>query len=107
MSDQPQSLGDTGRWVVTTSSGSVYEIDMDARCVVRVPDSGSGSVPMRRDGGAVRLIAVERCVVGEPAVLHLDGVAEPEPEVVSTTRVTTPVVSIQPVRRVGLKPPLE
>lgn len=90
--DQLSELVDTdhGQYNVTTEM-STYAIDMDARTLLRLPDTDDAS-DLRRDGHLVELLAVDFCAVGEPALwtINLD-----VPGVPYTTRLSTPVVSIR------------
>lgn len=84
-----------GCWVVTTVSGSVYEVDLDNSTLTRRPsDRVHGLNPMRRDGDPLRIIGIVALAVGRPALflvdLDLRGVA-------CRRRVTTTVVSIDSV----------
>jgi hypothetical protein len=80
-------------WFVTTASWSGYILDLDRRQVFRQPDgAGPGTTVLRRDGHPVRLIAVVRCVLGEPMHLIID---LDLPGVMHTSRVTTAVIAIE------------
>lgn len=83
----------SGVWFVTTASWSGYILDLDRRQVFRQPDgAGPGTTVLRRDGHPVRLIAVVRCVLGEPMHLIID---LDLPGVMHTSRVTTAVIAIE------------
>ena len=81
---------ETGRWKVTTESGTVYLVNLDQRTLRR--QHASGGNDLRKDASVVRLIGVLDCRVGESAAFVLAGVSD-DPDVV-TTRQTTPVTSI-------------
>lgn len=99
-------LDEGGSWVVTTASGTCYQLLLDGerKSVVRLAvDRGhsypDGSHPMRRDGEVLPLLGLidPPIEVGSRAYLVLGEVAD-FPGYVSTTRTTTPVVEI---RRIG------
>lgn len=95
-------LDDGGSWLVVTSSGSEYLfwLDGDVRTVVRLvaneanPRADERTV-MRRDGEVLPLLGlIEPPIqVGRPAYLVVGDVNDNAGHV-STTRATTPVVSI-------------
>lgn len=67
---------DRGVWEITTLA-SRYEIDLDARTVGRRAGEGPGAGEwpvnaLRRDDELLRLIAVARCAIGQPAILHIE-----------------------------------
>jgi len=63
----------TGCFLVTTASGSAYEIDLDNHTLARRPAAEADeSVPLRRDLDRVTLLAVETCQIGERAVFLID-----------------------------------
>lgn len=82
--------GATGTYSVCTMA-STYVLDMDARTLMRLPNAAEAA-DLRRDCRTVELLRLEICIVGLPMVavidLHVPGVS-------STTRCTTPVVSIR------------
>lgn len=82
----------TGRYRLTTESGSQYLLDLDGRTLSREQSqSNAESVTMRRDSEEVALVNVARLEVGFSAVLFIDlGV----PDVAVTRRTTTPLFSI-------------
>jgi hypothetical protein len=86
-----------GRFDVTTTSGTVYLLDLDARTALRrpraAPSAGNESSDLRKDGAPVRLINIVRCVVGENLTLSLGGVDD-YPGYAGTTRLATSVISI-------------
>lgn len=81
-----------GRYLVTTTSGSRYWLDLDGRSLCRIARTGDdGPLALRRDGEEVDLIDVERCEVAQPMIVLIDlHVAN----VWCTTRESTPVISI-------------
>ncbi|WP_177345060.1 hypothetical protein [Kocuria massiliensis] len=99
-------LSDGGSWLVVTRSGSGYlfRLDGDVRTVVRLVADGANAraderTVMRRDGEVLPLLGlIEPPIqVGRPAYLVVGNVSD-DVGYVSTTRATTPVVSI---RRLG------
>lgn len=86
-----------GRYDVTTASGTVYLLDLDASTALRrpraAPAEGSPASDLRKDGAPVRLINIVRCVVGENLTLSLGGVDD-YPGYAGTTRLATRVISI-------------
>lgn len=97
------SLDDGGSWLVLTSSGSEYlfRLDGDERTVVRLAanEGNAGTeerTVMRRDGEVLPLLGlIEPPIqVGRPAYFVVGNVSD-EAGYVSTTRATTPVVSIR------------
>lgn len=71
---------------LTTESGSVYELDTDAKTVRRLPRPGAGVNVLRHDGRAHAYHQiVNGPTVGEPFVYVHD----------LSTRITTPVVSVE------------
>jgi len=84
----------TGCFAVLTLSGSIYTVDFDRRVFQRGTDSPEHD--LRRDGDAIRLIALISCEVGEPMKLLID---LDIPGVDYTSRTTTPVVLIQQLSR--------
>lgn len=90
----------TGTYLVDTSSGSRYIIDLDGKTLTRAinqVDVAPGyellTGDLRRDGDAVPLYRVGRCTVGERGLF---GIRELDLHdgYVGTTRDTTPVVKI-------------
>ncbi|WP_157509701.1 hypothetical protein [Leifsonia sp. Root4] len=93
----PRSLPDdaTGRYVVTTVSGSRYRFDLDVREVRRDPGSPLAGAPaLRRDGESVDLLEIVSCTLGEPLVVLINLAV---PGVWLTTRESTAVASIERV----------
>jgi len=90
-----------GTYLVQTSSGSRYRLDLTAREAIREaqvtePAPGDVSVPLRRDGEALTLEAVVACTVGEDLVVVL-GKVDTYAGYLATTRYGTTVVSITEV----------
>ncbi|AMB58019.1 hypothetical protein [Microterricola viridarii] len=81
-----------GRYLVTTTSGSRYWLDLDERSLCRIARTDDDeTLTLLRDGEKVDLIDVERCEVAQPMVVLVDLHVE---NVWCTTRESTPVVSI-------------
>ncbi|KGJ79914.1 hypothetical protein GY21_03245 [Cryobacterium roopkundense] len=84
----------TGRYLVTTGSGSVYLIDLDRSVMSRVPAMDmTADRSLRRDGQPVDIISLVQCSVGRPMNLIIDLHV---PGVMRTTRRTTEVRAIEP-----------
>lgn len=89
---------DTGRYLVTTATGSHYALDMTARTVQRLMAAtapvreflNAGVSQLRCDGEALELIMLESCAVGTPARFWIQVRADH----VVTLRTTSPVVRI-------------
>lgn len=95
-----QSLNETrtGRFLVVTSSGSRYLIDLDASTLRRLPAMDMNvDRSLRRDGELIDVIAL-RCCVGERMLLVIDLHI---PGILFTRRPTTEVQSIEPVAECG------
>jgi hypothetical protein len=94
---------DEGRYLVTTATGSRYELDLTARTVKRqmaatapiVDFLDAGFSQLRRDGETVELLMLETCAVGASARYWLQVRADHIP----TLRMTSPVVRIEPVAK--------
>lgn len=92
---------DKGLYLVTTATGSRYELDMTARTVKRqmaatapIPDFlEAGFSQLRRDGETVELLMLETCAVGASARYYLQIRVDGVP----TLRMTSPIVRIEPV----------
>jgi len=90
-----------GTYLVQTSSGSRYRLDLAARTAVREarvtgPAVGDVSIDLRRDGEPLTLVAVVACAIGEDLVLILGEVDSYDGYTVTTRHATT-VVSIERV----------
>ncbi|QYF88482.1 hypothetical protein [Arthrobacter sp. PAMC25284] len=91
----------TGRFLITTATGSQYVLDMDARAVSRkmaatVPLTSFldvGVARLRRDDEPLELIMLEHCAVGQPARFWL----QIRDDHIPTLRTTSPVVRIEPL----------
>lgn len=82
-----------GCYLVTTASGTQYEVDLDQHTLARRPDHGADKPnQLRRDRERVALLAVKSCWIGEPAVFLIDLRLR---GVVFTARRTTVVRSIE------------
>ncbi|MFJ4166848.1 hypothetical protein ACIPY5_14955 [Microbacterium sp. NPDC089698] len=93
-------IDDGGTWVVTTASGSMYMLDLDARTVIRLAlddphDQAADSAGLRRDGEELTLVGFvgDLLVVGAPAVLIIHGASETL--AATTFRATTAVAEIR------------
>lgn len=84
------SIDDTagGTWLVTTETGSRYELDLEHRTLRRDPGTGH----LRRDGQAVSLHQIVECRVGASAGFLICV----EPGVV-TLRLTSHVILIEAI----------
>ena len=82
----------SGRYLVRTTSGSLYEIDLDQMtlCRHRSLDDPSQQT-RRRDDQIVVLLQLRECTVGRRMTVVLDLHWK---NVSSTTRVSTPVIAI-------------
>ena len=82
----------SGRYRVLTTSGSLYEIDLDQMtlCRHRSLDDPSQHT-LRRDDQNVELLELRECTVGRRMTVVLDLRWE---NVSSTTRSSTPVIAI-------------
>ncbi|MDO7868158.1 hypothetical protein [Nocardioides jiangxiensis] len=95
-----------GRHVITTASGTRHLVDLTLRVAMRVQDESNPlvshgdpeyrSASMRRDGQVLPLLDLEPVVLGQPAYLLLGEVDDYE-GYGCTTRLTTPVVSVEVV----------
>jgi len=91
--------GDTGRYRVTTATGSEYVLDLTARTVKRLVAATAplvdyldvGFSQLRRDGETVELLMLEKCAVGASARYWIQVRADH----VVTLRTTSPVVRIE------------
>lgn len=92
----------TGVWVIKTASGSAHRLDLDAKTAQRIQDV-SRSTPsptemwsdrLRRDGEVLPLYRLEPVRIGQRAIWVLGEVDDYE-GYLSTTRETTPVVSVE------------
>lgn len=91
-----------GRWLMRTASGSSYLLDLDEKTAQRIQGSTNAdperafhfSQPLRRDGDALPLVAMEPVRLRESAFLLLSQVDDYE-GYVNTTRMTTPVTSVE------------
>ncbi len=94
--DHPGPDDHVGCWVVQTASGSAYLLDLDSAQVTRLraaeePLPDVAVAALRRDGGAVPLLAIGPVLVGLPLVMVL----QVRVDAVHTVRQTTPVVAIR------------
>lgn len=100
----PDSLGErltAGCWfryLVTTATGSQYELDLTARTIRRkvaaaaplVDSLDGGFSQLRRDGETLELLMLVSCAVGTSATLWL----QVRDDHIPTLRTTSPVVRI-------------
>jgi hypothetical protein len=100
---------DEGRYLLTTATGSQYELDLTARTVKRhmaatppiVEFLDAGFSRLRRDGETVELLMLESCAVGASARYYL----QIRDDSVPTFRMTSPIVRIDPVATSRLNTP--
>lgn len=90
-----------GAWNVTTSSGTAYRLDLDAKTATRVTNPARAgddweSHEMRRDGERLPLYSFTELVIGHRAFMVV-GELSGEDGYVATNRYTTPVTSVVPV----------
>lgn len=91
----------TGRFLVTTATGSQYVVDLDDRTISRKMAATAPSVDfldagfsqLRRDGEALELLMLESCAVGGPALFWV----QVRHDQIPTFRTTSPVVRIEPL----------
>lgn len=89
---------DTGRYLVTTATGSLYVLDLTDRTMERRPYSqvqrpafrDVAPSRLRRDSEVLELLMLQSCRVGEPAQCWI----QIRDDHVPTLRTTSPVVSI-------------
>lgn len=97
-------FGCTGRWLMTTESGSKYLLDLDAQTARRVQDYSNTtpshervwSQPLRRDDETLPLLELGPVTIGQGAVLSL-GQVDNYDGYVSTTRLTTAVINVEQI----------
>lgn len=87
--------GNSNTWRVHTVSGASYLLDLDRGVMRRERGVTDISAALRRDGGDVILLKVIECTVGRPMLLEID---LSWPNVMKTTRTSTPVTNIERVR---------
>jgi hypothetical protein len=97
----------TGRYRVTTESGSQYIVDLDQNTLVRLrgaappsalDDDPFPSEPLRHDGRPVTLVNIREATVGRSAEFLVD---LEEPDVAATMRATTMITSIEQIEPVS------
>jgi hypothetical protein len=89
---------DSGRYLVTTATGSHYVLDLTARTVKRAMAATAplreymdvGFSQLRRDGEGLELLMLELCAVGAPARYWIQA----RDDHIVTLRTTSPVVRI-------------
>ena len=85
----------TGRYLVTTESGSRYTLDFNRRLFRRTTNPTLvARRGLRRDGEDIDLVEVIECRLGKPLLLLINLWV---PGVWFTTRESTPVVRIEPL----------
>lgn len=83
----------SGRYLVSTESGSQYVIDQDSWTMLRLPAMDMAvDRSLRRDGQEIHVVAIKDCTVGREMQLIVDLRL---PGVVATKRRSTEVQSIQ------------
>lgn len=92
------TLETTGRFEVTTGSGTAYILDLDEKTATRYPHAATPvdetvSSDLRKDGETVTLIKVLSGVLGSPLTLLLSAV-DNYAGYTNTTRYATRVMSI-------------
>lgn len=96
---QTLSNDDKGKYLVTTATGSQYLLDMTSRTVRRTMAATAplndfleaGFSKLRRDGEALALHMIERCIVGESAHYYI----QVREDHIVTYRMTSPVIRIE------------
>lgn len=91
----------TGRFLVTTATGSQYVVNLDDRTISRkmaataplVDFLDAGFSQLRRDGEALELLMLESCEVGGPVLFWI----QVRNDRIPTFRMTSPVVGIEPL----------
>ncbi|MEN8582152.1 hypothetical protein ABFP37_05495 [Burkholderia sp. RS01] len=99
----PRSISNdsTGRFLITTATGSQYVVNLDDRTISRtmaatpplVDFLDAGFSQLRRDGEALQLLMLESCEVGSSAVFWI----QVRDDHIPTFRRTSPVVCIEPL----------
>lgn len=99
----PRSISNegTGRFLVTTATGSEYVVNLDDRTISRkmattaplVDFLDAGLSQLRRDGELLELLMLESCEVGSSAVFWI----QVRDDHIPTFRRTSPVVCIEPL----------
>ena len=89
----------SGRVEVTTESGSLWLLDLEAEFVCRIRGTEQPDDPavrlashLRRDGDQIRLLRIVALEVGRPAIFDVAGL---RPEATFTRRTTTYVTRIR------------
>ena len=89
-----------GRYLVLTTSGSLYEIDLDQMTLYRHRSHDDPSQhTRRRDGQNVELLEIRECTVGRRMIAVINLRWEKVP---STTRVSTPVIAITAAPKIDM-----
>lgn len=88
----------TGTWLVSTTSGTTYQLDLDAMTATRVPNPARAqdmweSHQLRRDGDVLPLYGFDQVVVGTRLILAVGELSEAG-GYVATQRYTTPVIDV-------------
>ena len=83
----------TGSFLIRTRTGSEYVVDLDNHTMLRKPDlTVTDAVSMRRDADPVLLLAIAYAAVGHSGYFLVDLNVK---DVAATTRITSPIVSIE------------
>lgn len=82
----------TGKWSLSTLSGTGYYLDLDERFVARRPASEDPDGRMRQDGQPIRLLALLFCRIGFEMVFLVDLQL---PGTMATRRSSYPVIRIE------------
>ena len=83
-----------GLWSIETISGSIYQLDLDNRVLLRQADPFAEEGTLRRDGDPIQLIQLVHCEVGDRMLLLVNLSV---PGVVCTTGISTTVLRIEGV----------
>lgn len=81
----------TGRWRITTETGSTYVVDLDERVITRVPELCA----LRRDNEPLLLHRVVEARVGDIGCF----LVQVRPDDVPTLRITSHIVDVKALRR--------
>jgi hypothetical protein len=82
----------TGKWSLSTLSGTGYYLDLDDRFVARRPTAEDLDGRMRQDGQPIRLLALLFCRIGFEMVFLVD---LQFPGTMATRRRSSPVIRIE------------
>lgn len=101
MANEPgrTTIAQTGVGRMITASRTIYELNFAERTLRRLPLAespelaGVDSVPLRRDGEALRVIEIIQLQLGHRATFLLEPLGPPP--VILTRRSTTPVIAFE------------